>query len=93
MDLASIIELQNALAQLRQLRDEKAELEQQVASTMPVFARGLTRYGLRQQRRALRLLAADLRWSFTAPRVLALHFSLPAGAFATSVLRELVGVR
>lgn len=30
MDLASIIELQNALAQLRQLKEEKEELEQQV---------------------------------------------------------------
>jgi tRNA pseudouridine13 synthase len=70
-----------------------AELEQQVASTMPVFTRGLARFGLRQQRRALRLLAADLQWSFTQPGVLELRFSLPAGAFATAVLRELTEAR
>ncbi len=32
----------------------------------------------------------DLRWQSPGERVLALEFFLPAGAYATAVLRELV---
>ena len=45
--------------------------------------------GLKQERRALQLRVADLAWSFDAEHSLSLTFSLPPGAYATSVLREL----
>jgi len=54
------------------------------------FRTGLETAGLRQERRALRVLPADLEWQFLPDGVLRLAFTLPAGAYATSVLRELI---
>lgn len=51
---------------------------------------GLERAGLEQDRRALRLLPRVLSWAWTDPETLELGFELPAGAYATVVLRELV---
>jgi tRNA pseudouridine13 synthase len=51
---------------------------------------GLIEAGLKQERRPLRLLIAAPVWSWPEPDCLELSFSLPAGAYATSVLRELV---
>jgi tRNA pseudouridine13 synthase len=50
---------------------------------------GLERGGLEADRRALRARAAGLTWSLD-DGVLELDFSLPAGSFATALLRELV---
>nr|WP_282452833.1 tRNA pseudouridine(13) synthase TruD [Lysobacter sp. CAU 1642] len=50
---------------------------------------GLERAGLRQERRACRLLAADLAWRWPDQAVLELSFRLPAGAYATALLAEL----
>ncbi len=50
---------------------------------------GLERFGLEADRRALRARAADLEWSCEGG-VLELAFALPAGSFATALLRELV---
>lgn len=53
--------------------------------------RGLESWGLRQQRRALRVIPEAMTWSLDRNgRVLELGFTLPAGAYATSVLREIV---
>ena len=49
----------------------------------------LERAGLDAARRSLRLRAAGLEWRFADDR-LELAFELPAGAYATSLLRELV---
>ena len=47
--------------------------------------------GLKQERRALCVPVGDLRWHMEPlARVLELTFTLPAGAFATVVLRELL---
>jgi tRNA pseudouridine13 synthase len=43
-------------------------------------------------RRPLRLPVPDLRWDFAEVDSLRLRFSLPAGAYATAVLREAVEV-
>jgi tRNA pseudouridine13 synthase len=48
------------------------------------------RIRLRHERRALRLIIDELVWSWVEPGCLELSFSLPAGTYATSVLRELV---
>lgn len=45
--------------------------------------------GLRQERRALRLLPQPLSWEFLENDALRLEFVLPPGAYATAVLREL----
>ena len=51
---------------------------------------GLAAAGLKQERRALRLIPLDIAWSWLSRGELLLEFSLPAGCYATSVLRELV---
>lgn len=52
----------------------------------------LEELGLKQERRAINLFPNDLEWSITND-TLNLSFSLPAGTFATSVLRELLDVQ
>jgi tRNA pseudouridine13 synthase len=70
---------------------EAAELERTLAETHPVLCRGLEQAGLKQERRALRLPVADLQWQLAAAeQTLELRFMLPAGAYATTVLREVV---
>lgn len=66
-------------------------LEQAVAETLPIFRDGLEAAGLRQERRALRLLIGELALEFPHPDTAILSFHLPAGAYATVVLRELIG--
>lgn len=70
-------------------RDAAAELERSVVAQYPLFSEGLERAGLEQERRPLRLPVSGLDWRLEAS-TLELQFTLPAGAFATSVLRELV---
>ena len=66
------------------------QLEEAVAATLPTFRDGLISVGLKQERRALRLIVRDATLVFPDARTAALSFSLPAGAYATTVLRELV---
>ncbi len=66
------------------------ELETAVLAGYGPFRTGLEAVGLKQERRALCLPVSDLHWQWPAPDVLVLEFSLPAGSYATSVLRELV---
>ncbi|MCH1925476.1 tRNA pseudouridine(13) synthase TruD [Shewanella sp. C32] len=50
---------------------------------------GLEKYDLKQERRPLLLLADNFSWQQLNDDAITLDFVLPAGAFATSVLREL----
>ena len=50
---------------------------------------GLEAAGLAQERRATRLRAEGIAWSWRADGALELRFSLPAGSYATSVLAAL----
>lgn len=69
-----------------------AVLEQQVLAPFEEVRRGLEGVGLKQERRATRLFPADFEASFSADQQqLTVRFSLPAGSYATTVLRELVG--
>ncbi|MCW5578999.1 MAG: tRNA pseudouridine(13) synthase TruD [Dokdonella sp.] len=68
--------------------DAVRALELAVADAHAELARGLEAAGLEQQRRALRLLPRELAASWQDDG-LAIHFALEAGAFATTVLREL----
>ena len=65
-------------------------LEEAVADEWPIFRDGLPAAGLKQERRALRLLVAEARLELPEPGVAVVEFQLPAGAYATTVLRELV---
>ncbi|MBF0469887.1 MAG: tRNA pseudouridine(13) synthase TruD [Gammaproteobacteria bacterium] len=56
----------------------------------PSLCRGLEAARLEQERRALRLLLPSLQWEWLQMDRLRLCFELPAGCYATTVLRELV---
>ena len=71
--------------------DEVLGLEQSIAAEYPVFSEGLESARLKQERRALRLIPQNLDWEIKG-NTLELSFDLPAGAFATMVLRECVNV-
>ncbi len=67
-----------------------ATLEQAIATELEMLAQGLEQAGLEQDRRSLRLLPRELSWEWQGDEQLKLNFWLPAGAYATVVLRELV---
>jgi len=65
-------------------------LEDDVLREYALFRSGLEQAGLDQERRALRLRVEQLSWQFGPGPTLRLEFMLPSGAYATTVLRELV---
>lgn len=71
-------------------RDEVRALEESVAAVHSGWVQGLARAGVDMARRALRLPVRELSWQPQDARTLAIRFFLPAGAYATTVLRELV---
>ena len=77
-----------------QLASQADALQFELDSAKQHFAvtQTLESLGLKQERRAINLFPNDLEWSWTND-TLNLSFSLPAGTFATSVLRELVDVQ
>lgn len=66
-----------------------AALENNMAEQFRPLADGLEAARLKQERRALRLMPENMRWVLQDD-VLNISFDLPAGAFATMVLRECV---
>jgi len=66
-----------------------ARLEREALSGFDAWCRGLEGFGLKQDRRALRVVVQDLAWRL-GESDLELSFFLPAGAYATAVLRECV---
>ena len=73
-------------------QNEALQFEQNLAQQHLAIAKTLEDLGLKQERRAINLFPNDLEWSL-ANDTLNLSFSLPAGTFATSVLRELIDVQ
>ena len=71
--------------------DEVLVFEQAVLAAWRDWSDGLVRFGLDEDRRALRLVVDGLTWCW-ADDALELRFGLTAGAYATAVLRELVSV-
>lgn len=74
---------------------EAGAIEQAVVSELGTTAERLTAAakdcGFRGERRALRIPMSDLAWSWEG-HALTVTFALPPGAYATSVLRELMKV-
>lgn len=70
-------------------QDLVRELEVTQAGQFPVFCAGLEKQGLKQERRTLRIKAAELQGEVLDSAVLQLSFSLPPGAYATVLLDQL----
>lgn len=73
--------------------DEALVLEEAVSSEHADLCDGLEHAGLKQERRAVAAVPDNLRWEWqqgTAATDLVLTFSLPAGYYATSVIREIM---
>jgi tRNA pseudouridine13 synthase len=71
------------------VKDVAEALERDVANEHQVFCEGLERAGLDQERRALRIALQSLEHTLDG-NVLRLRFRLGRGAFATTVLHELI---
>ncbi|VAW61343.1 tRNA pseudouridine(13) synthase [hydrothermal vent metagenome] len=67
-------------------------LEQSVANQFKNLAEGLQSARLKQERRSMRLAPENLTWNINGD-VLEMEFDLPAGTFATMVLRECLLVK
>tara|TARA_R110000803_G_scaffold101673_6_gene169672 strand:+ start:20364 stop:22124 length:1761 start_codon:yes stop_codon:yes gene_type:complete len=63
--------------------------EQNVAEQLPEFSQGLPRFGLKQERRRIRLLMKEPKIDIEND-IVTLSFFLPAGAYATTIMRELI---
>jgi tRNA pseudouridine13 synthase len=68
---------------------DTADLEQSVLQNWPELVGCLVSQGVQASRRALRLCPKGLEWEFEGGD-LQLAFALPAGAYATTILRELL---
>lgn len=66
-----------------------AAVETTAAAAWPELVQGLDAARMEHDRRALRLQPKSLRWHWNADDLLELGFELPAGAYATVVVREL----
>lgn len=73
-----------------EVADASLALEMQVLEPFADLTAGLENCGVDMERRTLRVNAADLQWEFIAPDAVLLRFSLPAGSYATSLLREAI---
>lgn len=69
--------------------EDAAELELAALAAQTDLCQGLENQGLKQERRALLLKPQQMSWQQEADK-LRLTFWLPAGSYATSVVRELV---
>lgn len=65
------------------------ELSALAAEDAIALRNGLEEAGLKQERRALRLVAEGLAWKWPEQGTLSLSFSLPPGCYATALLQEL----
>lgn len=68
--------------------DDLQSLEADILQAWQDWQAGLIKQGLKADRRALRLLPQDFDWQWDNEDLL-IAFTLPAGAYATAVLREL----
>lgn len=71
---------------------EVGRLESEVFQKYQHRCQGLSNFGLRLQRRALRLKVADFRWELSIDGTLTLSFLLGKGGYATAVVDHLLDV-
>lgn len=65
-------------------------IENAVLAANALLADGLTAFEVDADRRAMRIVPQDLSWQWH-PHQLVLNFTLPAGSYATALLREIIG--
>lgn len=70
--------------------DQCLRIEEDIAAKNALLSKGLVDAKLKQERRALRLKVNKLSWQIEQGQALSIEFELPAGTFATMVLREFV---
>ncbi len=70
--------------------DQVKELEVSIAAQYPQLCQGLVNEGLKQERKAVRLIPSDFSSHWLDESSVQLSFTLPKGCFATAVLRELM---
>jgi tRNA pseudouridine13 synthase len=73
-------------------QDEAGALEREIGAAYQDLVDGLTAARMDQERRPLRLLPQNLKWRWLDGDALELVFELPAGTYATVVVRELAVV-
>jgi tRNA pseudouridine13 synthase len=73
-----------------QVDGETAQLEHETLAPFGEWRERLEHVGLAQERRPLRVRLNDLQWRFEDATSLSLAFFLPAGTYATTLLRELM---
>ncbi|MGR9114310.1 MAG: tRNA pseudouridine(13) synthase TruD [Gammaproteobacteria bacterium] len=71
---------------------EVLAFEHAVIKRFPVLAKGLIDQKVDMGRRSLRVNVEDLRWQFITDNQLQLNFNLPAGSFATALIREIIEI-
>lgn len=71
---------------------EVLALENTIANEFGNLAQGLESTRLKQERRSMRLVPENMSWNIGTD-VLEMNFELPAGTFATMVLRECVDIQ
>lgn len=69
-----------------------ADMERSVCEEFSEIVNGLVRWGVEEGRRPLRVRIERLGWHWLDSETLELSFSLPTGAYATSMLREVCQV-
>jgi tRNA pseudouridine13 synthase len=67
-------------------------IETAILQQYPALMQGLVNAAVAIGRRALRVKVINLHWQFVERTSLQLEFFLPAGSYATSVLREIIKV-
>lgn len=66
------------------------DLEQRIATAEAQLTHWLAQADMAHERRILRLPISGLTWHYPEPDILQLEFVLPAGCFATALVREIV---
>lgn len=69
---------------------EALKIEQTVIDEYADIAGGLIQSAVELDRRPLRVNVRDLEWRLTGDSILELSFTLPAGSYATALLREII---
>lgn len=74
-------------------RGQSADMEKAVCEEFAELVTGLEQQGLKAARRPFRFQVQQLQWQWLDSTTVSLAFTLPTGAYATSLLREVCQLR
>jgi tRNA pseudouridine13 synthase len=72
--------------------DDSLAVEQQVTDQWQLWIDGVNRAGVDRSYRAIRVLPQQMNWKISDDQHLTIEFELPAGSYATAVLREIAAI-